>query len=149
MRHITGNLYDHDKARISLQEELLMFKEVYIELKQDYPNFEFKMMVCGHKWFGKWHIDKMLDHIQQTINSGDEWIKKFIVGLDLINEEDITPAVSSFAESIIPAKYNLLVNDKIGEGLPCFFHCGETSKKESYNIQDSIALGTKRIGHGL
>jgi len=64
MRHITGNLYDHDKARISLQEELLMFKEVYIELKQDYPNFEFKMMVCGHKWFGKWHIDKMLDHIQ-------------------------------------------------------------------------------------
>lgn len=33
MRHITGNLYDDNKVRISLQEELLMFKEVYIELK--------------------------------------------------------------------------------------------------------------------
>jgi len=68
------------------------------------------------------------------MNSEDEWIRKFIVGLDLINEEDTNPAVCEFAESIIPAKYNLLVNDKISEGLPCFFHCGETSKKESYNI---------------
>ena len=38
---------------------------------------------------------------------------------------------------------------KDGQGLPCFYHCGETNKKDSYNIQDSIAMGVKRIGHGL
>ena len=68
-----------------------MFKEIYLELKEDYPHFEFKMMICGHKWFGKWHIDKMLDHIQQITNNEDDWIRNFIAGLDLINEEDITP----------------------------------------------------------
>lgn len=35
------------------------------------------------------------------------------------------------------------------QGLPCYFHCGETNKKDSHNIQDALILGTKRIGHGL
>ena len=68
-----------------------MWKEVYDELLEEYPYFQFKMIVTGHKWFGKWHIEKMLDHIQQSNESEDEWISKFICGLDLINEEDTTP----------------------------------------------------------
>ena len=62
------------------------------------------MIITGHKWFGKWHIDKMLDHIQQSTKNEDEWISKFVCGFDLINEEDITPQIKTFAESIIPAK---------------------------------------------
>ena len=56
-------------------------------------------------------------------------------------------------DQIVPAKPNLLVKDEGNgrgkRGLPCFFHCGETNKKKSYNIQDAIILGTKRIGHGF
>ena len=46
-----------------MMEELKMWKEIYEELKAEFPNFHFKMIVTGHKWFGKWHIDKMLQHI--------------------------------------------------------------------------------------
>jgi hypothetical protein len=63
MRHITGNLFDDNKERISLMEELAMWKEIYEELKEKAPHFQFKMIVTGHKWFGKWHIERMLDHI--------------------------------------------------------------------------------------
>lgn len=63
MRHITGSLYNDDKVRISLLEELQMWKDIIEELRVDHPNFQFKMIITGHKWYGKWHIDKMLEHI--------------------------------------------------------------------------------------
>jgi hypothetical protein len=43
------------------------------------------------------------------VASEDEWISKFICGLDLINEEDTNPQIKAFAETIIPAKMNHLV----------------------------------------
>lgn len=81
-----------------------MWKEVYMELKEKYPFFEFKMIITGHKWFGKWHIDLMMEHIKKITNSDDEWISNFICGFDLINEEDITPSISTFTDQIVPAK---------------------------------------------
>ena len=111
MRHITGNLFNDDKVRIPLMEELEMWKEIYDELLKDYPYFQFKMIVTGHKWFGKWHIEQMLSHIQHSNDSEDKWISKFICGLDLINEEDSNPEIKEFANTIIPAKQNLLVKD--------------------------------------
>ena len=39
MRHITGNLFNDEKERISLSEELKMWKEVYEELLEEYPYF--------------------------------------------------------------------------------------------------------------
>lgn len=33
--------------------------------------------------------------------------------------------------------------------MPCFFHAGETNKKDLYNMHDSVLLNTKRIGHGF
>jgi len=51
-----------------------MWKEIYLELKVKYPYFEFKMIVTGHKWFGKWHIDLMMEHIKQVTQTDDEWI---------------------------------------------------------------------------
>ena len=39
MRHITGNLFNEDKIKIPLLEELQMWKEIYFELKEKYPYF--------------------------------------------------------------------------------------------------------------
>jgi len=33
--------------------------------------------------------------------------------------------------------------------MPTFFHAGETHERDCKNLQDSIMLGTKRIGHGF
>jgi adenosine deaminase CECR1 len=35
------------------------------------------------------------------------------------------------------------------DGLPTFFHAGETHDRDCQNLHDSILLGTKRIGHGF
>lgn len=71
MRHITGNLFNDDKERITLAEELEMWKEIYLELKEETPHFQLKMIVTGHKFFGQWHIEKMFDHIQQSTENED------------------------------------------------------------------------------
>lgn len=104
MRHITGNLFDENKQKIPLLEELQMWKEIYHELLEEYPFFQFKMIISGHKWYGKKHVDLMLEHIKQITGSSDPWISEFICGFDLINEEDITPQICTYTEQIVKAK---------------------------------------------
>lgn len=67
-----------------------------------------------------------------------------IAGFDLVNEEDFSPPIFSFISQILEGKRKDTKN-----GLPCFFHCGETHDKTNENLVDAILLGTKRIGHGL
>lgn len=35
------------------------------------------------------------------------------------------------------------------DGMPCFFHAGETHQLGIKNLHDAIMFGTKRIGHGF
>lgn len=62
------------------------------------------MIISGHKWYGKKHVDLMLDHIKQITGSSDPWISDFIAGFDLINEEDTNPKINTFTEQIVTAK---------------------------------------------
>jgi len=33
--------------------------------------------------------------------------------------------------------------------MPCYFHCGESHRKQNHNVIDAVLLGTRRIGHGV
>ena len=76
----------------------------------------------------------------------DKRLAELISGFDMVNEEDFTPEISTFAEDILTVQKNLVIDD---QEMPCFFHCGETHDRGVENIHDAIMLGTKRIGHGF
>lgn len=95
----------------------------------------------------------MLKHIAQGSNSDDKRLAELIAGFDMVNEEDFTPEISEFAESILQAQENITIVDACARGddgkMPTFFHAGETHQREVKNLEDAIMLGTKRIGHGF
>jgi adenosine deaminase CECR1 len=62
----------------------------------------------------------------------------------MVNEEDVTPPILSFINEILDGK------KKDGKnGLPCYFHCGETHDPSNENLYDAILLNSKRLGHGF
>lgn len=153
-RHISGMLFGDDKKYVPFIEELRIIRAVIDELQVKTPHFEFRLILTGLKIVGKKHIQKMLDHIAIGSNSDDKRLAELIAGFDMVNEEDFTPEIAEFAEQILTSKQvDNIVNDQCvpfgKDGLPVFFHAGETHDRDCQNVHDAILLGTKRIGHGF
>lgn len=66
----------------------------------------------------------------------------FIVGIDLVNEEDTSRSISEF-EGLITK--TLADAPKLNLNL----HAGESTSPENCEIKKAVYLGAKRIGHGL
>lgn len=67
----------------------------------------------------------------------------FVVGFDLVSEEDINHKTDYYAKAIIQAvKENDLDVD-------FYFHDGESNWTDNDNVHSAVALGAKRIGHGI
>ncbi len=66
----------------------------------------------------------------------------FVVGIDLVNEEDVSRSVSEYSELI---QKTLSDAPKLNVNL----HAGETCDPNNNEIAQAIMLGSKRIGHGL
>ena len=141
-------LFDDDKKPLTFKEELKIIREVIDELQNanSHQPFYFKLILTGLKIVGKTHIEKMLRHIEEGTNLEDKRLAELISGFDMVNEEDYTPEISTFAEDILTSQELVKIN---AEQMPCFFHCGETHDRSVENLHDAIMLGTKRIGHGF
>lgn len=69
-----------------------------------------------------------------------------ISGFDLVNEEEFTQPIAHFMPEILAVQQESNSNMK---NMACFFHAGETNKKDLYNLHDAVLLNSKRIGHGF
>ena len=68
----------------------------------------------------------------------------FVVGFDLVGQEDLGRPLVEFASQLLEAK---AANPKLN----FFFHAGETDWQGSqadFNIMDAVLLNATRIGHG-
>ena len=68
----------------------------------------------------------------------------FVVGFDLVGQEDLGRPLVEFAPQLLEAKATY-------PGLNFFFHAGETDWQGSQadlNIMDAVLLNATRIGHG-
>lgn len=99
-------LFDDDKKPLSFKDELTIIREIIDELQNQNPQqpFYFKLILTGLKIVGKTHIEKMLRHIEEGTNLEDKRLAELISGFDLVNEEDYTPEISTFAEEILTSK---------------------------------------------
>ena len=118
--------------------------DAYIEAKKKYPNLTVRIIPVGLK-----HLVFDMEVTEEIFRNSAAMNKKvkdgeddFVVGIDLVNEEDSSRSISEFSELIartIADAPNLNVT----------LHAGETRSSANNEIAKAISLGSKRIGHGL
>lgn len=116
-----------------------MIKEIVDHMKVEEEHFEVRLIINGLKILGKKHVNEMIKNILEC-----QKYENLISGFDLVNEEDFSPQILEYIDSILKGKSL----DKKYQ-LPCFFHAGETHDRGNHNLYDAILLNSKRIGHGL
>lgn len=100
LRHIFGMVIDDNGNQIPLEEEIAIFERVFQKVKQTYPKFSCKLIICGLKIVGKDHIEKMI----KGITDGEK-ITNIIAGFDMVNEEDFCPPIKDFLKEIVVAEH--------------------------------------------
>lgn len=124
-------------------------REVYYEVKRDYPYFKIKFIGAGMKSDSdRLEITKkcFLNTIYAKENIKDESDKEhitdLIIGFDLINEEDASLPLKDFADMLLKVK-------KQYPDMKFYIHGGESLDAENDNLIDAYLLGVSRVGHGL
>jgi adenosine deaminase CECR1 len=87
-----------------------------------------------------YHLPAWRDKLRDTDDTD------FILGFDLVSEEDRNHMTDDYADVIIGVCRDL---DAEGESVDFYFHDGESNWADNINVQSALILGTKRIGHGI
>ena len=114
-----------------------------------YPDFVFRVIGVSGK---NGNFDKefalgilrIVMHLSSEIR--DEYDpahpKDFIIGMDLVNEEDISKPLREYAD--------FFTSDEVREsGLKLFLHAGESLRYDNEEVIDAYLYGASRIGHGI
>lgn len=118
--------------------------DAYSEVKKEYPDLTVRIIPVGlkSKVFDMEVTEEIFRNtvkIHRQIKDGDD---DFVVGIDLVNEEDSSRHITVFSHLI-----NQTINEAIN--LNVNLHAGESCDPQNREIASAIALGSKRIGHGL
>ena len=124
-------------------------REAYYRVKRLYPDFVVRLIGCSGKDNSETFeeacetLRSMIRVSEQVKDEFDpEHVENFIIGLDLVSEEDNSKPLSEFGD--------FLSSDEIRNcGLDLFLHCGESLRKENDSVVDAYLLGSKRVGHAL
>ena len=135
----------HEEALASAKA----IRNAYYDVKKEYPGFVASVVGTGLKYT---HLDRsltdtLLDNaLYVRKNLKDDFdpdkVHEFLVGIDLVNEEDKSRPLIEFADQL----------DRIAAenpGLHLVLHAGESLYASSDNVIDAYLLGAVRIGHGL
>lgn len=99
-----------------------------------------KKMELTKKWMDNKDINKnplLLKGIADTDSS-------FIIGYDLVSEEDVGSTTKEFVDALYDAGKEALLNE-----VPMYLHDGESNRFDDDNLYTAYLVGTERIGHGL
>lgn len=139
-RHILGMVFDEDGI-LSLERELAIFERVQKQIRQLFPLFTMKIIVCGLKAVGKEHVQSQIDAYFAAAEHSN-----MVVGFDLVQEEDASPGIAEFLPQIYEAQCKA---KKLGRTFDMYLHAGESNSRRNKELYDAVLLGTRRIGHGF
>lgn len=126
-----------------------IIKKAYFAVKDVHPELCVSVICAGLKYLGvdegeiKTYLDNAIWLRNEIVDDYDkESPHPFIIGFDLVNEEDKSVPLKLLAPLFIDCKnkypdFNL------------FIHCGESLNAQSDNLIDGYLLGAKRVGHGM
>ena len=83
-----------------------------------------RIVACGLKVLGQGHIQTQID----AVFKAKELDIEYVIGFDMVNEEDFTPKIDSFLEQILEARAKA---ENSGYEFPVYLHCGETNERKN------------------
>lgn len=130
-------------------EQLLAIREAYYEIKKEYPDLCVSIIGAGLK-NRNFSIENARECFLNTVYvkekikdcSDPEHTAEFVIGFDLVNEEDASRPLKEFAPMLMEVKEKYPT-------LELFVHGGESLNAESDNLIDAYMIGAKRVGHGM
>ena len=124
-------------------------RAAYYRVKQDEPQLTVRMIGAGMKA----DSDRLETSRRCFLNTtyGQELVKDesdpahpqdFVIGFDLVNEEDGNRTLHDFAPMLLKVKERY-------PALRFYIHGGESLSADNENLIDAYLLGVSRVGHGL
>ncbi|KAH8401907.1 hypothetical protein KR009_008658, partial [Drosophila setifemur] len=138
VRSMVPKLYCLDGSLLPERITIKIYKETLERFKKDNPGF----IGCNLIYAPFRHItpEELTKHIDICTELNKEY-PGFVVGFDLVGQEDRDHPLSGFVEQLL----------KLPDNINFFFHAGQTNWYGSHvdaNLVDAILLGTRRISHG-
>jgi adenosine deaminase CECR1 len=139
-----GKLYDLDGASYDHKQVAQAFWEVRNKIRQDHKDFELKLIYSGYRGATD---DDVWSDLTAAIELRKLWTdKNFVLGFDLVGEEDAGHTTEFFLPDWVRLKRELAAQRTT---LPFYFHDGESDWPSDENLYDAFLLGSRRMGHGF
>ena len=130
-------------------EYIMAVRRAYYRVKKDFPYFTVRMIGAGVKADNE-SIDLTrrcflnASYVQEVIKdeSDSAHIADFLIGFDLVNEEDSSLPLHAFAPMLMKVKRQY-------PDMRLYIHGGESLDAQNENLIDAYLLGASRVGHGL
>ncbi|XP_072767162.1 adenosine deaminase 2 [Anoplolepis gracilipes] len=137
IRTTLSSIYDFDRVYGSL-EMAGIIKNVTDRFIRDHPDFlGVKLIYAPRRSINETKLEEYLKKLVQLT----EHYPNFVVGFDLVGQEDKGEPLVKFADKL----------NFVNKNIKFFFHAGETNwngESTDLNLFDALLLNTKRIGHG-
>ena len=124
-------------------------RQAYYDVKKDVPYFYAKIIGAGLKadndrleYTKKCFLNTLYAQENIKDESDSAHVSDFVIGFDLINEEDTNLPLKEFAPLLLKAR-------KQYPDMKLFIHGGESLDARNDNLIDAYLLGVSRVGHGL
>lgn len=126
-------ILNEDGQWIEDDELINIYNSVLNEVRATYPEFSVALIVTG--WRGDTQ-DGVMQQVERA-NGLFSTYPGFIVGFDLVGEEDGWNSNGYYSEALAQAM------------MPLFLHAGESQRINNHNIGDALNLHAKRISHAI
>ncbi|XP_015610399.1 adenosine deaminase 2 [Cephus cinctus] len=139
LRTTLPHLYELNGTEYGPLETIRAYKEIADRFIADHPDFiGLKVIYAPPRFVNLTRFDEYGRILKEAIRN----YPGFVIGFDLVGEEDAGHPLSYFAD-----KLRTFHSD-----IKFFFHAGETNwygTSTDNNLLDAVLLNTKRIGHGF
>uniref|UniRef100_A0A6E8VLK6 Adenosine deaminase n=1 Tax=Anopheles coluzzii TaxID=1518534 RepID=A0A6E8VLK6_ANOCL len=141
LRMSFAKVFDAAGREYGPPEVAYLLHRIVDDFRRQHPAFQgVKLILAKHRNMTDGELEKAL----QLYDSLSTTFPGFVVGFDLVGQEDINRSLKSFSSQ--------LVQPPVSSGPPkYFFHAGEIAgyfTEADENVIDAVLLDTKRIGHG-
>lgn len=142
-------------------EFIKLLKDAYVEVvdEVDKGDFQLKLILTAKR--GDMNDSRAIGKAIGKMKLTKEWMddscinsnpiplaevsdSKFIIGFDLVSEEDTGITTKKFVDALYENGCEKLLKD-----VPLYLHDGESNRYDDDNLYTAYLIGTERIGHGL
>lgn len=132
-----------DKSGWKTWDAIEVIWDVYQEFIKNNKDFKLKLIISGSR--RKKEGENIDESINKALEETHRWMNykknNFVIGYDLVSEEDRGHSTDDYAKAIYASQYS--------KDIPFYFHDGESCWADDTNLYAAVSLGTKRVGHGL